>query len=318
MPMRMRDEQKDRAPRVSCEGWTSADFEAAPFADVCTDAAALTIRKEGGEAALWLFAPCAPAEDGFIGGGRRAFASRCGLSATSSWRYLRPRSSPSLFCRAVPGKGCCLPTAMEGLMDKPFWQVDYEIEARCDWDGDFPLQCAAALFASLNLNSNIIIKKRYTLRNNESEVIRKYIDNDLNRFYRYSKHPDVDYCLWIKQQILTQQELIELLKLQGIYLSCIVPNDTFDWEDFLDKWEKDERYLLLSGQASFICNILDEDRRLNIGFNTVVYSMDKISNVLSAWEKSITHIAKAAKVCGTVTQTRSRYGDKQTVILCLS
>ena len=68
MPMRMRGEQKDRAPRVSCEGWTSADFEAAPFADVCTDAAALAIRKEGGEAALQLFAPCAPAEEGFAGG----------------------------------------------------------------------------------------------------------------------------------------------------------------------------------------------------------------------------------------------------------
>ena len=68
MPMRMRDEQKDRAPRVSCEGWTSADFEAAPFADVCTDAAALTIRKEGGEAALRLFDPYAPAEDVFAGG----------------------------------------------------------------------------------------------------------------------------------------------------------------------------------------------------------------------------------------------------------
>ena len=68
MPVRMRDEQKDRPPRVSCEGWTGADFEAAPFADVCRDAAALAIRKEGGEAALQLFAPCAPAEEGFAGG----------------------------------------------------------------------------------------------------------------------------------------------------------------------------------------------------------------------------------------------------------
>lgn len=203
-------------------------------------------------------------------------------------------------------------------MEKQFWQIDYEIEAKCDMIGDFPVQCAALLFELLSLNSNIIIKKRYTLRNNESEVIRKYIDNDLNRFYRYSKHPDVDYCLWIKQQILTQQELIELLKLQGIYLSCIVPNDTFDWEDFLDKWEKDERYLLLSGQASFICNILDEDRRLNIGFNTVVYSMDKISNVLSAWEKSITHIAEANQAYRTMTQMRSKYGNKPLVQLCLS
>lgn len=202
-------------------------------------------------------------------------------------------------------------------MDKPFWQVDYEIEARCDWDGDFPLQCAAALFASLNLNSNVILKKRYTLRSKETEVIAKYIEDRQNRFYRHSKRPDANYCLWIKHGVLSQQELLDLLRLQGIHLSYIVPTGAFDWEDFLDKWGKDERYLLLSGQASFICNILDEDRHLNIGFNTVVFSMDKISNVLSAWEESITHIAEAAKVCRTVTQMRSRYGNKQTVRLCL-
>ena len=68
MPMRMREEQKDKALHVSCEGWTGVGFGVALFADVCTDVAALAIQKEGGEAALRLFAPCAPAEDVFAGG----------------------------------------------------------------------------------------------------------------------------------------------------------------------------------------------------------------------------------------------------------
>ena len=41
MPMRMRDEQKDKALHVSCEGWTGVAFGVALFADVCTDVAAM-------------------------------------------------------------------------------------------------------------------------------------------------------------------------------------------------------------------------------------------------------------------------------------
>ena len=67
MPMRMREEQKDRALHVSCEGWTGIGFGVTLFADVCTDVAALAIQKEGGEAALRLFDPYAPAEDVFAG-----------------------------------------------------------------------------------------------------------------------------------------------------------------------------------------------------------------------------------------------------------
>ena len=68
MPMRMRDEQKDKALHVSCEGWTGIGFGVRLFADVCTDVAALAIQKEGGKAALRLFDPYAPAEDVFAGG----------------------------------------------------------------------------------------------------------------------------------------------------------------------------------------------------------------------------------------------------------
>ena len=68
MPMRMKNEQKDKALHVSCEGRIGAAFGAALFGDVYTDAAALVIQKEGGEAALRLFDPYAPAEDVFAGG----------------------------------------------------------------------------------------------------------------------------------------------------------------------------------------------------------------------------------------------------------
>lgn len=68
MPMRMRNEQKDKALHVSCEGRIGAAFGVALFGDVYTDAAALAIQKEGGEAALRLFDPYAPAEDVFAGG----------------------------------------------------------------------------------------------------------------------------------------------------------------------------------------------------------------------------------------------------------
>ena len=68
MPMRMRNEQKDKALHVSCEGRIGAAFGVALFGDVYTDAAALVIQKEGGEAALRLFDPYAPPRDVFAGG----------------------------------------------------------------------------------------------------------------------------------------------------------------------------------------------------------------------------------------------------------
>ena len=203
-------------------------------------------------------------------------------------------------------------------MDKPYWQIAYEIEARRDWDGTLPLQCAASLFASLHLNSDLVIKRRYTWRSNESEVIRKYIKDGCDLFYRHPKRTEADLCLWIKQRVLTQRELIDLLGLQGIYLSYIVPTDAFVWEDFLDKWESDAVHLLLSGQASFICDICDEDRRLDITFNTAVFSMEETANALSAWERAIAHIAEAQQVYRTETQMRGKYGNESLVQLSLS
>ena len=63
MPMRMKDERKDKALHVLCRGWVSATFGTALFGDVYTDTAALVIQSECGEIALRLFDPYAPAED---------------------------------------------------------------------------------------------------------------------------------------------------------------------------------------------------------------------------------------------------------------
>ena len=67
MPMRMRNEQKDKALHVSCEGWIGVAFGVALFGDVYTDAVALVIQSERGKAILRLFDPYAPAEDVFAG-----------------------------------------------------------------------------------------------------------------------------------------------------------------------------------------------------------------------------------------------------------
>ena len=72
MPMRMRNEQKDKALHVSCEGWIGVAFGVALFGDVYTDAAALVIQSERGKAILRLFDPYAPAEELARGRAHRA------------------------------------------------------------------------------------------------------------------------------------------------------------------------------------------------------------------------------------------------------
>ena len=61
MPMRMRNEQKDKALHVSCEGRIGVAFGVALFGDIYADAAALVIQSERGMAILRLFDPYAPA-----------------------------------------------------------------------------------------------------------------------------------------------------------------------------------------------------------------------------------------------------------------
>jgi len=193
-------------------------------------------------------------------------------------------------------------------------EMDYEIEATCDMDGEFPLHCAALLFDLLNLKENIVIKNQYTIKAEKENIIRQYRDHPQNCYYEWPKCPEGDYCVWIKGGFPSNQELIDLLCLQGIYLSYIAPTDAFDWEAFLNKWREKEDYLLLIGQASFICNVIDMDRTLNLKFSTAQYSSARIAEIMTAWEKEIAQIAQAACVQRMTVQRR---GNKQLVRLTL-
>lgn len=199
-----------------------------------------------------------------------------------------------------------------------FFEIDYEIEAVFDEYGDFPLECAILLFDLLSINGNIVIKNRYSIKEEKTEVIKKYTENIENCFYECPKDPEANYCVWIKQNFSTNQQLINILKLQGIYLSYIVPNDSFNWESFLRNWNEDEKSLLLSNQASFVCNVIDMDRTLNVSFNTAVFSMVRITSIITEWERLIMNFAGSAKVKKTVGQMRSKYGNKHVVRLCFS
>lgn len=198
-----------------------------------------------------------------------------------------------------------------------FFEIDYEIEAVYDEYGDFPLQCAILLFDLLGIKENIVIKNQHSIKVERTKAIKKYIENKENCFYEWPKSPKGNYCIWIKQSLSTNQKLMSILELQGIYLSYIVPNYTFDWDNFLRRWKEDEKNLLLSGQALFICNVIDEDRTLNINFNTTVFSMERIMSVLTKWEKSIINIAEYTQLKRNTAQMRGKYGNKSLVRLCL-
>lgn len=193
-------------------------------------------------------------------------------------------------------------------------EIDYEIEAVCDTYGEFPLHCAALLFDLLKLKKNIVIKNQYTIKAEKEKIIRQYRDNPQNCYYERPKCPEGDYCVWIKEGFPSNRELIELLNLQGIYLSYIAPTDSFDWEAFLNKWREKEDYLLSLGQASFICNVLDMDRTLNLKFSTAKYPSARIADITAAWEKEIVQVAQASCVQRTLVQMR---GNKQLVRLTL-
>lgn len=196
-----------------------------------------------------------------------------------------------------------------------FFEIDYEIEASCDEYGNFPLYCATLLFDLLNFNGNIVIKNRYVGKAEKAGVIQQY-NNRRNCYYEWHKFPEGNYCIWIKDSYTSNESLIDILKLQGTYLSYIVPTDSFNWEDFLKNWQKNEAYLLLSGQASFICNVIDMDRTLNLNFSVAVFSKEKILDVTTKWEKEICHLARFKQMRRTAATMRSKHGNKHLVRLC--
>lgn len=120
------------------------------------------------------------------------------------------------------------------MMKEPYYEIDYEIEAVFDEQGDFPLQCAALLFDLLKFDRNVIIKNQYAIKAEKASAISKYIKNGHNCFYEWPESPLGNYCIWIKESFLTNQKLVDLLRLQGTFLSYIVPSDSFDWKEFLE------------------------------------------------------------------------------------
>ena len=204
------------------------------------------------------------------------------------------------------------------MMKEPYYEIDYEIEAVFDEQGDFPLQCAALLFDLLKFNRNVIIKNQYAIKAEKASVISKYIKNGHNYFYEWPQSPLGNYCIWIKESFLTNQKLVDLLRLQGTFLSYIVPSDSFDWKEFLENWKEDEKYLLASGQSLFVCNVVDMDRVLNINFNTAVFSAERINCIIHEWQDAINHIADPSQMRRAETQMRSKNGSKSRVRLCFS
>lgn len=192
-------------------------------------------------------------------------------------------------------------------MEERCFEINYEIEAIFDEYGEFPLHCATLLFDLLNINGNVVIKNQYSIKPEKSKVVTQYIGNQ-TYFYEWPKRPEGNYCVWLKQSFQTNQEILNILKLQGTYLTYIVPTESFDWENFLENWEKDERYLLFSGQSSFICNVIDMERTLNINFDTTVYSAEKIMDIIREWEKSIFNTSESLRVERTVEEIRGKYG----------
>ena len=83
-------------------------------------------------------------------------------------------------------------------MNEPYFEIDYEIEAPFDMQGEFPLQCAALLFDLLDFNRNIVIKNQYSIKAEKANVIAKYAVNDQNYFFEWHRHPEGNYCMWIK------------------------------------------------------------------------------------------------------------------------
>ena len=100
MPMRMRDEQRDKTLHVSCEGRISAAFGIALFGDVYTDVAALVIQPEREEATLRLFDPYTPAAGIFAGGWPKG--TRIALYSNHYQRNLEPTDDDLRNLAALP------------------------------------------------------------------------------------------------------------------------------------------------------------------------------------------------------------------------
>lgn len=165
----------------------------------------------------------------------------------------------------------------------PGIEFHYEIEADFDETGDFPLMCTILLFDLLNFKSNILFRNQYA-QSSDNPVVKKYVEKEQNIFI---KHSPSQYCIWMREAFPTPLDMLEVLKLQGMQLSCFVPSSESRVPPIDRLWTAETRDLILTGDFVFACDITDEDRALTFWFNPKVFNEYDIHSILSHWEHRI-------------------------------
>ncbi len=170
----------------------------------------------------------------------------------------------------------------------------YSIEWNYDWEGKFPLVCTAILFDILNIHDNIVVNNHYSAKSDNTLVMSDLINVKTDILYQSQLNPRGEFSIWIKQHYTDSHMFLRILELQGSYMSCMTPSDSFCWEWFLNNRDTNEIELILSNKISFICSVVDEDKYLHIYFNLRYYSVNEIEKTLNIWEDRIKDITKSA------------------------
>ena len=233
----------------------------------------------------------------------------CTHPTKSDARNLPDRITPTAASKAKNTRRSSSKTGVAS--NAAFFEIEYDIMASCDLDGDFPLECLTFLLDLLGIKNNILIRNRFEHREEQPFVLSQYMKNTSNQYYQWPESPRSDYCLWIKEPYESAMTFLDFLKVTGYSCNCIVPNESFQWEQFVENWTRDPVYLLTENQASFLCNIYDEDKILYLYFSAKDYSEDFVQNILLTWEQEIQRRAQAAHMQRTVTLLRSRYQKYQ-------
>lgn len=159
----------------------------------------------------------------------------------------------------------------------------YEIESDFDETGDFPLMCTTLLFDLLSIKSNILFRNQYA-QSSDNPVLRRYAEKEENVYIEYSAS---QYLLWIREAFPTNLDMLEILKLQGMQLSCLVPISESRVPSIELLQTTETRDLFLNGDFTFACDITDEDRNLTLWFNPEIFKEDDIHSTLFQWEQRI-------------------------------
>ncbi len=159
----------------------------------------------------------------------------------------------------------------------------YEIESDFDETGDFPLMCTTLLFDLLGIKSNILFRNQYA-QSSDNPVLRRYAKKEENVYIEYSAS---QYLLWIREAFPTNLDMLEILKLQGMQLSCLVPISESRVPSIELLRTTETRDLFLNGDFTFACDITDEDRNLTLWFNPEIFKEDDIHSTLFQWEQRI-------------------------------